>query len=103
MLADIPLQGADPPECLSYNLEHAADCATAVEDAFSRQVSETERAAAGATGAAYLDFTPYFCNSETCPTIIGNLLVYRDDQHLTASFSARLAEPLEGEIRPLLE
>ena len=103
VLADIPLQGADPPECLSYNLEHAADCATAVEDAFSRQVSETERAAAGATGAAYLDFTPYFCNSETCPTIIGNLLVYRDDQHLTASFSARLAEPLEGEIRPLLE
>ena len=103
VLADIPLQGADPPECLSYNLEHAADCATAVEDAFSRQVSETERAAADATGAAYLDFTPYLCNSETCPTIIGNLLVYRDDQHLTASFSARLAEPLEGEIRPFLE
>lgn len=103
VLADIPLQGADPPECLSHNLEHAADCDTAVEDAFSRQVSETERAAADAADAAYLDFTPYFCNSETCPTIIGNLLVYRDDQHLTASFGSRLAEPLEEEIRPLLE
>lgn len=103
VLADVPLQGSDPAECLSNNLEHASDCDAAVEDAISSQVSDTERTAAEGAGAEYLDFTPYLCNADTCPTIIDNLLVYRDDQHLTATFGARLAEPLEEEIRPLLE
>lgn len=102
VLADIPLQGADPPECLSYNLEHASECDAAVEDAFSPEVIETEEAAAEAAGAEYIDLTPYFCNERTCPTIVDNLLVYRDEQHLTATFSSRLAEPLDKEIRPLL-
>ena len=102
VLADVPLQGSDPAECLSYNLEHASRCDAAVEDAISSQVSDTERTAAEASGAEFLDFTPYLCNAETCPTIIDNLLVYRDEQHLTATFSARLAEPLEEEIAPLL-
>ena len=102
VLADIPLQGADPPECLSYNLEHASECDAAVEEAFSPEVIETEEAAAEAAGAEYIDLTPYFCNERTCPTIVDNLLVYRDEQHLTATFSSRLAGPLDKEIRPLL-
>ena len=103
VLADVPLQGSDPAQCLSNNLEHADACDATVQEAFSPEVIETEKAAAQATDAEYLDFTPYLCNEETCPTIIDNLLVYRDEQHLTATFSTRLAEPLEETIGPLLE
>ena len=103
VLADVPLQGSDPAQCLSNNLEHADACDATVQEAFSPEVIETEKAAAQAADAEYLDLNPYLCNEETCPTIIDNLLVYRDEQHLTATFSARLAEPLEEQIRPLLE
>ena len=103
VLADVPLQGADPAQCLSNNLEHAGDCDATVQEAFSPEVIETEKAAAHAADAEYIDLTDRLCNEETCPTIIDNLLVYRDEQHLTATFSARLAEPLEEQIRPLLE
>jgi peptidoglycan/LPS O-acetylase OafA/YrhL len=103
VLADVPLQGSDPARCLSNNLEHADACDATVQEAFSPEVIETEKAAAQATDAEYLDLNSYLCNEETCPTIIDNLLVYRDEQHLTATFSARLAEPLEEKIRPLLE
>jgi peptidoglycan/LPS O-acetylase OafA/YrhL len=102
VLADVPLQGSDPARCLSNNLEHADACDATVQEAFSPEVIETEEAAAQAAEAEYLDLNSYLCNEETCPTIIDNLLVYRDEQHLTATFSARLAEPLEEKIRPLL-
>jgi hypothetical protein len=102
VLADVPLQGSDPAECLSNNLESASDCDAAVEEALSPEIIETEKAATKSTDAEYLDLTPYFCNERTCPTIIDNLLVYRDEQHLTATFSSHLAEPLEKKIAPLL-
>ena len=102
VLADVPLQGSDPAECLSNNLENASDCDATVQEALSPEVIDTEKAAVESTDAEYLDLTPYFCNATTCPTIIGNELVYRDEQHLTATFSTRLSVPLEEEIGRLL-
>ena len=102
VLADVPLQGSDPAECLSNNLENASDCDATVEEALSPEIIETEKAATKDADAEYLDLTPYFCNEKTCPTIVDNLLVYRDEQHLTATFSSRLAAPLEEKIAPLL-
>jgi hypothetical protein len=34
---------------------------------------------------------PWICTSTTCPAVVGNMLTYRDDTHLTATFSAWLA------------
>lgn len=42
-------------------------------------------------GADVIDPEPWLCAEGTCPVIVGNLLVYRDDNHLTATFSRWLA------------
>ena len=43
--------------------------------------------ATAATGTPLIDLDDYICDDE-CPAIIGNVLVYRDSHHLTASFAA---------------
>ena len=50
-----------------------------------------ERAAVRRAGAAYVDVTPLVCARGRCAVVVGNLLVYRDDNHLTTSYAAWLA------------
>lgn len=55
-----------------------------------------------------IDFTPYYCTADRCPSVIGNVIVYRDYQqddgnsHITATFATTLAPELEREIRRAL-
>jgi hypothetical protein len=46
-----------------------------------------------AAGATYLNVDPWFCIDGTCPVLLKNVLVYRDDNHITSRVS-RLMEPL---------
>ena len=46
-----------------------------------------------------LEMTRYFCPGERCPAVIGNLVVYRDDNHVSRAYMRTLAPMLEGELR----
>lgn len=49
--------------------------------------------------AAALDLTPWLCNATTCPVITGNVLMYRDDDHLTATYIRTLIPMVEKQLR----
>ncbi|MFD7658727.1 acyltransferase family protein [Actinosynnema sp. NPDC059797] len=51
---------------------------------------------------SFADFSDYICEDETCPAIIGNVFVYLDDNHLSATYAATLAPFLEAVLLPLL-
>jgi peptidoglycan/LPS O-acetylase OafA/YrhL len=51
-------------------------------------------AAARTAGIKVIDPTPWFC-AEKCPIVVGNILVYKDDSHMTLAY-ARALEPLIG-------
>jgi hypothetical protein len=59
-----------------------------------------DRQAADATGATFIDPTPWTCPTEPCPVVIGSLLIYLDAGHMTATFSSALA-PYLGAALPL--
>ena len=42
-----------------------------------------ERQAVQRAGGGYLDVTPWLCTPSTCMVMVGNLLAYRDGNHLT--------------------
>ncbi|WP_019818545.1 acyltransferase family protein [Saccharomonospora saliphila] len=44
------------------------------------------------------DLTRYVCPEGQCPAVVGNVLVYRDDAHLTTVYSRTLAPVLETAI-----
>ncbi|WP_306306471.1 acyltransferase family protein [Nocardia veterana] len=49
-----------------------------------------------------IDLSDAFCDATVCPVVVGNVLVYHDEHHLTASYSRTLAGPLGRAVEPLL-
>ncbi|NVM97836.1 acyltransferase [Arthrobacter sp. SDTb3-6] len=102
VISDVPTQAGTPAVCLSMHLESTVRCDRDRVSALSTDIIEAERAAARSTGARYVDFVHYFCNATTCPVIFGDTLVYRDADHLTATFSRQMVTPLWKEIQATL-
>ena len=48
--------------------------------------------------AHLVDVTSLFCTDDACPPVIGNVLVYRDTSHITASYAATLTPYIEPQI-----
>ncbi|WP_112139205.1 acyltransferase family protein [Glycomyces dulcitolivorans] len=100
-LADNPDLGEDVPDCLAANPEDASTCVGHLDDALiepeRRQAVED---AVADTGANVVDPVPWICDVDegTCPVVVGNLLVYRDSNHLAARFVAELAPQLAAAI-----
>ena len=104
VLQDVPTQQRKPDHCLAKNLERTDRCDVPRELAFQDELlrAEEDAIAETDTGAAHLDLSRYFCNAESCPMIIGNTMVFRDNHHLTETFSRQMDQPMWEEIEPLL-
>ena len=98
VLSPTPLPKRDIPECLSRHLDDAAACTRPLRDAVDPRGARAEAAAVRAAGGVYVDVTPWICTRSRCAVVVGNLLVYRDDNHLTTSYAAWLAPVLAAEL-----
>jgi hypothetical protein len=98
VIGDTPRPNGDPPACLSRHHDDTLACTTPRAEALAVDRAAEERGVAAASGAAYIDPTAWVCPSEPCPVVLGRILVYRDGNHMTATFAAALAARLEGEL-----
>ncbi|HUS61347.1 MAG TPA: SGNH hydrolase domain-containing protein, partial [Acidimicrobiales bacterium] len=102
VLGDNPGATRDPAECLSLNLRSTDACATKRSRAAIEQRVLSERPVARKYGAIYVDTTDWFCTAQACPMIIGDLMIFRDINHIT-TFAAEYFEPfLEATLTPIL-
>jgi peptidoglycan/LPS O-acetylase OafA/YrhL len=95
-LKDLPKSPRDMTDCVSENLDDLRRCAfrpgAEYKDSFdARAVDEVE-------GAELVDLTPAICADDLCFGVIGDALVYRDNDHMTATFSRTLAPWLDREL-----
>ena len=49
-------------------------------------------------GVRLIDSTAMFCADGTCPAVIGGVVVYRQLQHVTQTYSRSMAPFLEPEV-----
>ncbi|MCH7229825.1 acyltransferase [Glycomyces sp. L485] len=106
VMADTAWGVGNVPDCLSEHPDDARQCVNDLEDAivFPDRREAAMEAVADA-GAKVIDPIPWICDTEEgkCPVVVGNLLVYRDDNHLSSRFASELAPqlaavmPIEGE------
>jgi peptidoglycan/LPS O-acetylase OafA/YrhL len=89
LLSDTPTLSRDPLDCLTTR--DVADCAEppgiVLRDPDWRAGAES---VARRAGVAVVDPTPWLC-ARRCPLIVGDLLVYRDNNHLTSAYAASLS------------
>jgi alkylation response protein AidB-like acyl-CoA dehydrogenase len=91
----IPKPPFDVPGCLSANLTNAPACSVPVAVGLNESGIAAETAAVTGSGGTYVDTQPWFCTTAACAVMVDNLLVYRDDNHITAAYSAFLT-PVVG-------
>jgi peptidoglycan/LPS O-acetylase OafA/YrhL len=96
LIDDTPYQRGDVPECLSAHPHDPGACAVGADAALPNLARRRMiDAALRQRGVTTIDPTPWFCTATVCPVIVGNVLVYRDTSHITATY-ARLLAPLLG-------
>ena len=88
---------ADPhgsvPTCLSAHMDDVSACSPARSVGLNDEGIAAEAAAARAGGGQYADLSDLFCTSQRCPVVVGDTLVYRDDNHVTVEY-ARVLGPV---------
>jgi peptidoglycan/LPS O-acetylase OafA/YrhL len=85
------------PICLSGHLDDATACAPPRSSAVNEAGIAAESAATKAGGGQYVDLTDLFCTSNRCPVVVGNTMVYIDEEHMTVEYSRQLA-PVIGTL-----
>jgi SGNH domain (fused to AT3 domains) len=91
VLADTPTLNADVPTCLKAHRTRISACETARSKAIDAGHNRAEKAAADKAGATFVTLNGVVCSYDPCPVVAGNVVMWRDQQHLTATFSALLA------------
>ncbi len=97
VLGPMPDPQSVVPLCLSLHLDDASACSPHTSKAVNQPGIAAEAAATKAGGGQYSDLTELFCTADRCPVIVGNTLVYRDQDHVTFEYSQLLA-PVVGAL-----
>ncbi len=97
VLGPVPDPHTNVPVCLSAHLDDALACTPDRATGLNAEGIAAESKATGAGGGQYADLSQLFCDAKVCPVVIGSDLVFRDDNHVTASF-ARTLTPVLGTI-----
>lgn len=91
VLRDTPTVQVRTPDCIRRavrrKLAPGRQCAIARERAL---VTDGTAVAAQRLGRPVIDLTPFFCSSKRCFPVVGGILVHKDQDHLTQTFSRTL-------------
>ncbi len=78
--------------------QNLGDCAFSVSDR-SVLMLEAARDAAAATGVGFVNPRAWFCSRGLCPMVVGSTVVFRDLEHMSATYAAQLGDPLGSAFR----
>lgn len=98
-----PRMGQLIPECLAENPDTPLNCAVARETALGHGGSVSLAANQAGSDVTIIDITDAFCNSKLCEPIVGNVLVYRDQHHITVAYMKTLARLLEEKLLAIMK
>jgi peptidoglycan/LPS O-acetylase OafA/YrhL len=100
LMGDVPYPMSGlVPDCLSAHLTQATLCTMPKQyPYFNPSGVGQEEAVAAAAGAGYVDTEPWFCAGNTCADIVNNLLVYRDNNHITDTYASWLTPVIGADL-----
>jgi peptidoglycan/LPS O-acetylase OafA/YrhL len=97
-IRDTPAPKIDVPECVSQNESNLLACAVPREQASDNRGLALVEATQRESRAALVDLNEYICPGASCAPVIGNVLVYRDLSHITATYAKSLGPILNERL-----
>lgn len=102
-IRDNPRMQEDIPSCLEES-DDPADCAVPRDEVLSEnppwENTEEEKIPDNVT---FADMSPYFCDDDTCDPVIGNVITFRDNHHISTLYSRTIGPALKEHIEDALE
>ena len=86
------------PSCLARHLQEDDPCSVPRDDAGVHLTNAMWEAAQSAAAVTTVDLTEFVCDDDRCHALIGGVMVYFDEHHLTGMFSSTLAPFVAREI-----
>ena len=97
LMEDTPYPGQDVPTCLSRHYTNVQLCNPIISSAYRDDMHQMLQDF-DAAKVHVLWTRQWFCTDAGCPTVVGNILVYRDDNHMTVTFASFIAPLLDAAI-----
>lgn len=94
---DNPRYATPPSVCVETRGADASECSTPRADLYAAEAPYSTLDNLP-PNVSFLDLSDYFCGPDVCPPVIGNVLVYMDDNHLTATYLATMSPVLADAI-----
>lgn len=91
VLADTPLMSRNPVSCLAADPSDLSACVTPRSEALAPALDAAERETTQASGATFESLSDLVCPYDPCLVVIGDVLLWRNADHITATFAAQLA------------
>jgi peptidoglycan/LPS O-acetylase OafA/YrhL len=91
VIADTPDTGFNVYECVSENPDRLTECTYDRQESQGAGVLAQLQATDSLSDVTYVDLSDAICPTARCAPVIGNVLVYRQGSHLTATYVETLA------------
>jgi hypothetical protein len=95
LIRDNPRFGRDIFECVESLGQDAPECR---RDRSESLAARNPAAALAAENVYILDFTELLCPDDRCLPVIGNVVVYLDDNHITGTYAASMAPAMRDAL-----
>ena len=102
VLADTPYMQTNPATCLEDDPSDLVNCSTPRSAAIDPAFDAAERDAVESAGGSYASLSEQICPYSPCPVVFGNVLAWRNRDHLTATFVKTLAPSLGAAVNDAL-
>ncbi len=96
-LRDNPRFPRPPAICVQNKGAHAPACATPRARLYA-DPTPFDTLPDRPNGVYFVDTSHYFCDATTCPPVIGNVIVYMDDNHVSGTYMATVAPAMGKDI-----
>ena len=101
-IRDNPWMDFDVPYCVDTNQNELDNCRVE-RDKVILSESPWSKLEEKPSNVHYVDLNDYICDEDYCNPIVGNVLVYRDNNHLSATYSTTLGPIVRKNLLPVLE
>ena len=102
LLGDSATPKDDVPSCLAGNVSNVSSCMNSRSGAVRPDRLAVEREVAAKYDADFVPTSDWMCTDAACPVIVGNILMYRDNSHITATAAEFLAPYLEAAVKSII-
>ena len=101
-IGDTPDIPGVPPECIASNRRNVSQCVATLNRSTLVDVMDALRKVARDEKVSLIDPQRWLCHNNLCPVVVGNISVYRDDNHISDVMARWLQPLLADKIVPFI-